>query len=230
MCAGAFSPLVIERGEEDLIIAVDAGFGHLERMGILPDYLIGDLDSIEPPLLPALREFSAARPERVIRLPVEKDDTDTIYALRFGLKLGYRRFDLYGAMGGRLDHTLANLQSLLFVRRHGADAYLFDERCMVFVIEEETRRFVRGMTGMFSLFALSERCGDVTITGMKYPLEHGVLSSSFPLGVSNEFDPGADDGQGHGASVTVRQGAALAVVTYRVEKKTGEAVMPPEFH
>ncbi|WP_130836701.1 thiamine diphosphokinase [Lachnoclostridium sp. Marseille-P6806] len=220
MCAGAFVPMEIDVEEADTVIAVDAGLRYLEMLGIRPDYLIGDFDSMQETQFRTVMEFMEYSPERVIRLPVEKDDTDTIYALKFGMELGYRRFFLYGAMGARLDHTVANLQTLLYAKQHGADCYLLDERCMAFVIAEETKRFAKRLTGMFSLFAISDRCDDVTITGMHYNLEHGTLTNAFPLGVSNEFDPGAEDGTGHGAAVTIGRGTALAIVTYEVEPKT----------
>ena len=102
----------------DFIIAADAGYRICQAQRIVPNLLLGDFDSMTPPAdFPRLR-----------RLPVEKDDTDTLAALRIGLEQGCMEFHVYGGTGGkRLDHTLANLQSLLFLRRHGARGYLYDD-------------------------------------------------------------------------------------------------------
>lgn len=220
MCAGEFTPLEIEVGDDDIVIAVDAGLKYLEMLGIVPDYMIGDFDSIDGSMSDLMSEFRENRPDRVIELPVEKDDTDSLYALKFGLKLGYTRFDLYGAMGRRLDHTIANIQTLIYAKSMGAEAYMFDEKCMVFAMfGGETKRFSKGMTGMLALFAVSDSCTGVTETGLHYGLDNYTLSNSFPIGMSNEFDPSADDGEGHGATITIGSGRALVIVTYEVEKK-----------
>ena len=110
--AGTFCGLRERPGDPgDLVIAADAGFRICRKLGITPDLLMGDFDSMEAP-----KDFA-----HLIRAPVEKDDTDTMLAVKEGLRQGCTDFLLYGGTGGeRLDHTLANFQALLYLRRHGA--------------------------------------------------------------------------------------------------------------
>jgi thiamine pyrophosphokinase len=212
VCAGELDGLAIERDEGDAVIAVDAGLKYLEQQGMLPDWLVGDFDSLEKEQYPTFLSYRENCPDRIVQLPVEKDDTDTLAALKLGLRLGYRKFYLYGAMGGRIDHTIANTQTLLFAKEQGADAYLMDSRCMVFVIRNETKRFRAGVDGLFSLFSLGDCC-TVSIKGMQYELHDAELKNDFPVGTSNEFLPD------RAAEITVKNGAALAIYTYEKEVK-----------
>lgn len=175
----------------DFVIAADAGYRTCLGEGIRPDLLLGDFDSMEPP------EGLA----NVRRLPVEKDDTDTLAAIRMGLERGCTDFLLYGGTGGkRLDHTLANLQSLLYLRRRGARGFLFDNDFLWTVIENESIAIQKTVEwGLVSVFCLGDRAEGVDETGLQYPLEHAVLTPEFPLGVSNHIlEPEA--------RITVRKG------------------------
>ena len=120
--AGPFYGLPVAPGPEDVVLAADGGYRHCQTAGITPDLLLGDFDSLE-----------SERPDNIPThtFPVEKDDTDTMLAIRYGLEQGYQTFHLYGGTGGRMDHTLANLQALGFLARHGARGYLYEEH-MVF--------------------------------------------------------------------------------------------------
>lgn len=194
--AGTFYGLRQRPGETgDLVIAADAGYQTCLQAGIVPDLLLGDFDSMEAPA-----DFS-----RVHRLPVEKDDTDTLAALRTGLEAGCGEFHIYGGTGGkRLDHTLANLQSLLFLRRRGARGWLYGDDFVWTVIENEALE-VPGTVGwgLFSAFCLGDRAEGVDETGFQYPLEEAVLTPDFPIGVSNHITAPP-------ARISVRKGA-LAV-------------------
>jgi thiamine pyrophosphokinase len=202
--AGPLGETAIDRLPDDIVIAVDGGLKYLADLGMLPDYLLGDFDSLEESQYPLYEEYRRERPDRVIRLPVEKDDTDMHAAVKKGLELGCTKFLLYGAAGGRIDHTIANIQTMLYARRHGAEAYMIEGGTMLFVLEKETRRFRRGLGGLFSLFSLEGRCR-VSIEGMRYPLQDAVITNDFPIGTSNEFIPEKE------ASVTLKEGSALAV-------------------
>ena len=126
-------------------------------------------------------------------------------AVRKGLEQGCRRFVLYGALDGpRLDHTVANLQTLLYLAEHGARGYLVGKHHIVTALRNETVVFPAGCTGIFSLFCFGETARGVTLTGLKYPLEDGSLESGFPLGVSNHFT-------GEKATVTVEAGSLIAI-------------------
>ena len=164
---------------EDLVIAADAGYRTCRELGIVPDLLLGDCDSMEQP-----EDFA-----NIHRSPVEKDDTDTMLAVKTGLEQGCGEFYLYGGTGGRrLDHTLANLQTLLYLRRRGARGYLYDNDFVWTVIENETIRVDKTVEwGLLSVFCLGDRARGVTETGVQYPLQGAELTAEFPLGVSNHI-------------------------------------------
>lgn len=164
---------------EDLVIAADAGYRTCRELGIVPDLLLGDFDSMEQP-----EDFA-----NIHRSPVEKDDTDTMLAVKTGLEQGCGEFYLYGGTGGRrLDHTLANLQTLLYLRRRGARGYLYDNDFVWTVIENETIRVDKTVEwGLLSVFCLGDRARGVTETGVQYPLQGAELTAEFPLGVSNHI-------------------------------------------
>jgi len=163
----------------DLIIAADAGYRICLLEGITPDLLLGDFDSMPQP-----DDFEA-----VLRVPEEKDDTDTMLAIKVGLEQNCDVFCIYGGTGGkRLDHTLANLQALLYLRRRGARGYLFDDDFVWTVIENEVLTICREREkGLVSVFCMGDRAEHVTITGLQYPLTDAVLTAEFPLGVSNHI-------------------------------------------
>lgn len=207
VCAGDFAPVDFHKEEGDCIIAVDNGLTYLTEMGVLPDYCLGDFDSLLPLGRQTLEEIQKEDPSRVVTLPVAKDDTDTMAAVRFGLKLGYLRFDLYGTLGGaRIAHTIANLQVLNFIRNNGAQGYLMDLNQMIFLIRNETKEFHKGFAGRFSMFAVDPEIRGVTIRGMKYEVSDCTMTNDFPIGCSNEIEPERQ------AAVTVAEGTALVVV------------------
>lgn len=114
--AGDFTPRGFAPGPGDLVVAADGGYRALYSLGYTPDLLLGDFDSLGNLPLPADLP--------VLRFPVRKDDTDAGLALRHGLDLGFRDFALYGCAGGRVDHLLANFQSMARVSRLGASVRL----------------------------------------------------------------------------------------------------------
>ena len=156
--AGTFYGLREPPRGGDLQIAADAGLHLCERLGVRPDVVLGDFDSMDVRQAPA----------DCIRVPVEKDDTDTMLALREGLRRGCDTFYLYGATGGaRLDHTLANLQSLAFLLRHRARGYLYDRDFVYTVIENETLALEREVDwGIVSLFSMGDRAEHITLESL----------------------------------------------------------------
>ena len=208
--AGSFPNIEIDLNEGDLCIACDAGFGYAQQLGILPDLIVGDFDSASEAgsdVIRGIEEIAAIDPERIVKLEVKKDDTDTLKAVKIGFLKGYRKFYLYGALGGRrIDHSLANIQTLLFIKRNGGKGYIMTDETMVCVAENETVHFHRGNTGMVSVFSLSEISRGVTLKGLLYTMNNGTLRSDFPLGVSNEFIIDEE------AEITVEDGALLITV------------------
>ena len=154
--------------------------------------ILGDFDSMEAP----------TEGPGVIRLPVEKDDTDTMAAVKLGLERGCQEFYIYGGTGGkRLDHTLANLQTLLYLRRRGARGFLYDDAFVWTVIENESITIEQTVEwGLLSVFCLGDRAEGVFEQGVQYPLEDAALTAEFPLGVSNHIlEPKAQVRVGRGA-------------------------------
>ena len=210
--AGSFPEVQIDLREGDLCIAADAGFGYAQRLGILPDLIVGDFDSAKdapPEVLSGIREIAENDPGRVVQLEVMKDDTDTMRAVKIGLSKGYRKFYLYGAMGGkRFDHSFANIQTLEFIKHQGGRGYIMDKDSMLFIAENETIRFHRGNTGTLSVFSLSEVSRGVSLKGLMYGMEDGTLTNDFPLGVSNEFIIDEE------AEISVKEGTLLISVNW----------------
>lgn len=177
----------------DYVIAADRGFDSLMAYGVRPDLAVGDFDSLGHwPNHP-----------NVIHLPAEKDDTDMVYALRQGLELGYRRFILLGGVGGRLEHTLGNLQLLDWLASQDGQGFLVGEKTAATCVRDGKRiTFPASMTGFLSVLCNSGTAEGVDLTGLKYPLDKHTLTSRFPLGLSNQF-------LGQEATVSVETGSLL---------------------
>ena len=178
--------------ENTLVIAADRGLAHLEKRGVVPHLIVGDFDSLG----------RIPQGEHIIRHPVEKDDTDMMLAVKTGLEQGCRRFLLYGGLGGRLDHTYSNLQTLVYLARHGASGWLLGQGMAVTALRNGRMDFAPGRDGALSVFCPDGEARGVTLTGLYYPLHDAVLTSAFPLGVSNQFT-------GQAASVSVEDGTLL---------------------
>lgn len=189
--AAEFDSLLLPIEKDDLTIAADGGVVHCAQIGRTPDVILGDFDSL------------GYVPQGAQVFPVEKDDTDVMLAIRHGLRAGYREFFIYGGMEGkRLDHTVANLQALAFLRAENARGYLIGRKQVATVIEKETAVFSADATGILSVFCLGKDASGVTIRGLQYDLENGALTADFPLGVSNHF-------AGTEAAITVENGKLL---------------------
>lgn len=200
-CAAEFDRLLEPIRQGDFVIAADGGLRHTRALGLKPDLIIGDFDSL------------GYVPDDANVFPVEKDDTDSMLAVRKGLALGFREFTLYGGMDGRrLDHTIANFQLLQFLADHGAEGCLVGRNYLARVVRDGTLNFPEGTQGDISVFCLGPDARGVTLKGLYYPLENGTLTSGFPLGVSNHFT-------GAQSSVTVKSGSLLVLW----ERKAGTA-------
>ena len=175
-CAGGFSGLLEAVTEQDLVIAADGGLRHTQQLGIAPHAILGDFDSL------------GYVPQDARVFPVEKDDTDAMLAVRHGLEIGCDRFMLYGTMDGpRLDHTLANFQTLQFLADRNAQGYLVGNDYIATVLKNGSVTFPASARGIVSVFCMGGQACGVTLEGLKYPLTNGVIQSGHPLGVSNHF-------------------------------------------
>ena len=192
-CAGGFGGLTEPLREDDLVIAADGGVEHVRALGIRPDIILGDFDSL------------GYAPEGAEVHPVEKDDTDAMLAAKRGLQLGCREFIFYGSLDGpRLDHTVANIQTLRYLADYGATGVLIGLRQQVTLLRGGSLTLPPREKGDISIFAFGGEARNVTVKGLKYSLEKGDLTPGFPLGVSNSF-------VGKSAEIAVDDGDILIV-------------------
>ena len=186
--------------EYDFIIACDKGYEYCEKLHIIPDLFIGDCDSLKKNL-----------PENIkkIILPHLKDDTDTMYAIKEALKTSCTSITLCCALGNRVDHTIANIQSLNFIAEHKCSAKMFSEDEELFCIKNNSIKIPMKTGFSLSVFSLTEKSEGVYEKGTLYELENAVLTNTFPLGISNEWK---DDI----AEIGVKNGTLL-IITSRIK-------------
>jgi len=216
--AGDLTVGEISAGEEDMVIAVDGGLSYCGILNLEPELIIGDFDSVSAGDLDALETLKKRIPDRIISLPQEKDDTDMLAALKEGLSRGYTDFRIYAGMGGRFDHTFANIQCLLYLKNRGASGYLMDGAGMMLVIADESVRFQKGLRGYLSLFSMVKESKGVSIRNMKYTLQKATVSNEYPIGISNEFI-------GEEAEIIVEDGALMCMISW--EEDSAERISGP---
>lgn len=188
-----YSSVKVEKN--DLIVCADGGFVHTKRLNITPDVIIGDFDTLSP---------EESMNCKILRYPPEKDDTDTMLAVKLALSEHCDAIDIYGGFGGRIDHTFANINALAYIKNTGADASLIGDNEYITILKNEEKTFSKKDGYYFSVFSYSEKSVGVYESGVKYPLENATLDNAFPLGVSNEI---TDDF----CSVKVEKGMLLIV-------------------
>lgn len=185
--------------KNDIVIAADGGYDILTETQIIPDILLGDFDSIEK--VPEHKE--------IIKHPSEKDDTDTFLAYKLGFEKEYRNFVIFGGIGGRIDHTVANIRTLSDIAENGGRGFLIGNDAVLTVIKDKIE-FPKNSNGYISIFS-NQKDTVVTEKGLKYTLKNALLSPSTTLGTSNEF-------VGERAQISVKNGSLL-VVWYENQKK-----------
>lgn len=181
--------------EADLIICADKGVLHARKLGVSPDIILGDFDSYTGEVIEECE---------IIRTVPEKDDTDTIMAVKLAIEKGFGRIILYGALGGRFDHTFANIQTLVYAREHGCELTISDSSCEISLQGKGCKRYPKRENYYFSVFALTESVDIERLSGVKYPLVSYTMRQSFPIGVSNEITS-------EFAELSIKSGLALIV-------------------
>lgn len=182
---------------EGLVICADRGLDHALAAGITPDIVVGDFDSCTA---------EVPKGAECIRVSPIKDDTDAILAADTAIQRGYNRLRFFCAVGGRFDHTFANVQMLRYIRAKGADGVLYGGSEKLYLLCAGESAEIAEFNGFVSVFALSD-FAVVNEIGMKYPLSQYRLESGFPLGESNEVAAG-------GGRIEVLEGTAL-ICEYR---------------
>lgn len=177
ICGGPEGCKSVKLAENRYVICADSGFDRAVECGIKPDLLVGDLDSI-----------SSEIPEdiEIYKSSCEKDDTDTMLAVKTALSMGFMDIRLLSACGGRLDHSLANIQSLNYISKNGGKGMLLGDNNICFLLMQNEDLTIPKQDSYISLFSFENSCR-VSISGVKYPLTEHLLDNAFPLGISNEF-------------------------------------------
>ena len=179
---------------DDYFIFCDSGLKHKERLNLTPNLIIGDFDSYEEPETDI----------ETIVLPCEKDDTDTFFAAKEGLKRGFDEFLIIGAVGGRLDHSLGNISILLYLYNQNKKATLVDDYSVMNIVGNEPEYIDKE----YLYFSLLNVCGDakgVNIENAKYPLNNATVNCEYSYCVSNEVV------NGEPAKVYINNGKMLLV-------------------
>lgn len=174
--AGEFYEKEIPIEKEDLVIACDGGYAYCQQLKITPHLVVSDFDSYK----------NEIKDVKVNRSQPEKDDTDMLLGIQEGLNQGYHEFVIYGAMGGRIEHTLANIQCLKYLLDHDAHGVMISKNVSIDVMGEGCIEYSEYEKGYISVFSLNDN-SLVSIENLKYPLDHAILSNAYPLGIDNEF-------------------------------------------
>ena len=194
---GDYGTVSAKLRQDDYMIYCDCGLRHMDGLGAEPDLIVGDFDSYSNP------EFDT----EIIVLPCEKDDTDTVFAVKEALRRGFEDFLLVGVVGERLDHTLGNVSILLMLDSAGKRASIIDDYSEMEIVSDRSEKpcIIDDSYVYFSLINISGTARGVTIRGAKYPLENAEITCEYQYGVSNEVLPGCT------AEVSVGEGRLLLV-------------------
>lgn len=180
--------------ETDLVIAADGGLKWLNELNITPNFIVGDFDSLN----------YTPDGNNVIKHPVMKNETDTILAVDTGFGNGFKNYIIYGCLGGRLDQTIASIQTAHYIVKKGGKCVFKDNNTSLTVLENDNIKFSNNHKGIISVFSLTNTAIGVTEKGLLYNLDNETLTSAYPLGVSNEFT-------GKEAEISVKDGALCII-------------------
>lgn len=172
----------IDMFDPDELVCADGGARHVVALDLTPQVIIGDMDSLAPEILQRLE----GKGSRIIRYPRAKMETDTQLALEYACRSHPDEIRIYGGLGGRIDHALANISLLLPAIKRGVTTRLVDEWCEVFVITQTTQ--IEGIVGQtISLFPFSALVQGIKLEGFEYPLSGGTMEIGAPYGISNRL-------------------------------------------
>lgn len=183
--------------EEDFLIYCDSGLIHLNKIKHQPNLIVGDFDSHVNPNIDV----------ETIVLPTEKDDTDTVYGVKEGIKRGYEDFILVGVLGNRFDHSLGNVSILLLLDKQEKCGKIIDDYSVIEIVKK-TPKYVENTFSYFSLLSVTPIISGVTIENAKYGLNGAEITNYFPIGISNEVL------EGKCAKVTVEEGIGLLIKVF----------------
>ena len=183
----AFAGSFLKQNTFDMVVAVDGGLEHLKPLGLLPDAVVGDFDTVSPDVLAEYRKMEQVAWE--IHQP-EKDETDTELAIETAIGMGALSITILGGTGGRIDHMLANIHLLAGCLERGISASMVDGQNRLYILDGETTFYRDRVHGKYlSFIPLTERVEGITLTGFKYPLNGKTITIGREAGlcVSNEL-------------------------------------------
>ena len=175
--AGDNSGTNFTKKENDFVIAADGGFEKIHQLGIEPDLVIGDFDSLG--YVPV--------GDNVEKHKVMKNETDMMICVKTALHKGFNNIVIFGETGGRIDHTFANIQTLLYASQLGANIKMVDGNNTYTVVSDGSISITGKEKNIFSVFAINGVAHNVTIKNALYNIENYKLEENRPLGVSNQF-------------------------------------------
>lgn len=184
----------------DYVIACDKGYQHAKNLNIVPDIIMGDFDSYKGELNNINENI------KVIKAPCEKNDTDTLMAVKYAMEKGFNDFILLGATKGRLDHLMANFSACAFIASKGCKCKMIDDENIIFAIKDSNLVLEKKENYSVSVFSYTDKSVGVSLKGLEYPLDNVVLTNLFPIGVSNEFK---DDI----ATIEVKSGILIVILS-----------------
>lgn len=192
--------------KDDFFIFCDGGLNHQKKLGVKPNLIVGDFDSYNFRGLSPRKtnKFDRGQTSKIIKLPHEKDDTDSFFACKQGVQLGFSKFLLLGVVGGRFDHSLVNISILLYLQEHQKNALLIDDFSEMQLVEKN-EILIPDSFSYFSLLCIDGDVSGVTIKNAKFPLENAEIKTSFQYACSNEVI------KGKSASVSVQKGTLLLI-------------------
>lgn len=172
---------IVRTGSYDYIICSDGGANHAYNMDILPDYIIGDLDSIDKNII----EYYKSNNVKFEKFPTKKDETDTELCIELSDKLKAKEIHLIGALGGRIDHTIANINLLYYIRKRGIIPKIISEKEEIYIAMNEELIIDGEIGDTISILPIKNDAKDVTLKNLEYPLKNYDIKFSRPLGISN---------------------------------------------
>lgn len=191
--------------EYDYVIACDHGYNHAKQLNITPDLIIGDFDSY-------IGTIDEATDISIEKHPVMKDDSDTMLAIKHALSKGYNNIIIICAMGGRFDHSYANIQSMAYVANHGGTCTLYADKDIMQVLSGPNTISINKKTSYsLSLFSVTDTCTDLCISGSSYDVKNVELTNTFPLGLSNHIEA-------ESAQISIGSGILLIVQSFIPDK------------
>ena len=179
---------------DDFVIACDGGLNHIRKLRVKPSLIVGDFDSHRNP-------HSTIE---TIALPCEKDDTDSVFALKTAIARGFKDFLFIGMIGARLDHGLGNLYMLLKCFEEDLTAMMLDDYSEMQLVGKK-EALITDDYAYFSLLNITGAARGITIKDAKYPLENAEIKQDYQYGISNEVLKGKT------SKVSVQEGYLLLI-------------------